>query len=322
MKIKKLSVVGFKSFTDKVDIPFAVGLSAIVGPNGCGKSNIVDAIRWAMGEQSAKILRGRQMEDVIFSGSDGCKAMGMAEVSILFENGDGSFPTQFSDQSELSITRRLYRSGESEYLLNNVPCRLKDIQEIFMDTGLGNRAYSIIGQGRIGSIIEQKPEETRAMLEEAAGITKYKKKVEESQRKIELAKGNLQRVEDILGEVLRQMRALKRQAAKARRYKAISEEIQELELTVAANSYHQLKGESEHRTRSLDEFLHEEVSRSAEFSCIQNRIGTMNLELEERERDISLLRGRYLHAKEKVSKKESTLESLIAEKRMQVEMEA
>src|SRR3989339_1480219 len=135
MKIKKLAVTGFKSFTDKVEVPFSLGLSAIVGPNGCGKSNLVDAIRWAMGEQSAKILRGRQMEDVIFCGTDGCKPMGMAEVSLIFENGDGSFPSQFADRSEISVTRRLYRSGESEYLINNVPCRLKDIQEIFMDTG-------------------------------------------------------------------------------------------------------------------------------------------------------------------------------------------
>ncbi|MCJ7596524.1 MAG: AAA family ATPase, partial [Desulfobacterales bacterium] len=207
MKIRKVAMLGFKSFAEKLDMPFPMGISAIVGPNGCGKSNIVDAIRWAMGEQSAKSLRGRQMEDVIFSGSDDHKPLGMAEVSLSFENGDGSFPPQFSGNSEMSITRRLFRSGESEYLINNVPCRLKDIQEIFMDTGLGNRAYSIIGQGKIGSIVEQKPEETRAMLEEAAGITKYKKKVEESQRKIELTKGNLARVEDILGEVLRQMRS-------------------------------------------------------------------------------------------------------------------
>jgi len=182
MKIKKVSITGFKSFADRLEISFPVGLSAIVGPNGCGKSNIVDAIRWAMGEQSAKTLRGRHMEDVIFSGSDQFKPLGMAEVSILLENGDGSFPTQFAHESEVAITRRLYRSGESEYLINNVPCRLKDIQEMFMDTGLGNKAYSIIGQGKIGAIVEQKPEETRAMLEEAAGVTKYKKKRSEERR--------------------------------------------------------------------------------------------------------------------------------------------
>jgi chromosome segregation protein len=321
MKIKKLALNGFKSFTERTEVPFSMGLSAIVGPNGCGKSNLVDAIRWAMGEQSAKILRGRQMEDVIFCGSDDCKPLGMAEVSLIFENGDGSFPSQFADHSEISVTRRLYRSGESEYLINNVPCRLKDIQEIFMDTGLGNRAYSIIGQGRIGSIIEQKPEETRAMLEEAAGITKYKRKVEESQRKIESAKANLQRVEDILGEVTRQIRSLKRQAAKARRYKAIGEEIQNLELALAANSYNGFKAEVENSSRSIEELNQEEVVRSARFSGIQAEIETLNLQMEEKEREISVLRGKYLQAKERYGKKESMLESLISEKRLQVEME-
>lgn len=322
MKIRKLSVIGFKSFTDRIDVPFSMGLSAIVGPNGCGKSNLVDAIRWAMGEQSAKLLRGRQMEDVIFCGSDGCKPMGMAEVSLIFENGNGSFPAQFSEHSEISITRRLYRSGESEYLINQIPCRLKDIQEIFMDTGLGNRAYSIIGQGRIGSIVEQKPEETRAMVEEAAGITKYRRKVEESQRKIEAAKGNLQRVEDILGEVTSQMRSLKRQAAKARRYKVISEEIQNMEVSLAANSFHQFRAESETSSKSIGEFKQEEVVRAAEFSRVQTGIETMKLELEEKEGEITALRTKYLQAGERVTKKESMLESVLGEKRMQVEMEA
>ena len=143
MKIKKLSLIGFKSFMDRLELTPPIGISAIVGPNGCGKSNIVDAIRWAMGEQSAKQLRGRQMEDVIFSGAGDYKPYGMAEVSILFENGNGCFPVEFAQNSEIAVTRRLYRSGESEYLINNVSCRLKDIQDIFMDTGLGNRAYSM-----------------------------------------------------------------------------------------------------------------------------------------------------------------------------------
>lgn len=321
MKIKKINLIGFKSFMDKLEIAFPAGLSAIVGPNGCGKSNIVDAIRWGMGEQSAKLLRGRQMEDVIFGGADEFKPLGMAEVSITFENGNGSFPPQFVERSEISVTRRLYRSGESEYLINNVPCRLKDIQEIFMDTGLGNRAYSIIGQGRIGSIIEQRPEETRAMLEEAAGITKYKKKVEESKRKIDLTKENLQRVEDILAEVDRQMRSLKRQAAKATRFKTISQEIQRLELLLNANSYHEFKMESGNRIRSTEDLVQEEIARSTEFSRIQAAIETMNLELEEKDKEISGNREVYAQLKEKVNKKESNLESVAGAKRMQVELE-
>lgn len=321
MKIKKVCMLGFKSFLERLEIAFPMGISAIVGPNGCGKSNIVDAIRWAMGEQSAKSLRGRNMEDVIFSGSHNYKPLGMAEVSVVFENGDGGFPSQFGHESEVSVTRRLYRSGESEYLINNVPCRLRDIQEVFMDTGLGNRAYSIIGQGQITSIIEQKPEDTRAMLEEAAGVTKYKKKVEESQRKIELTKGNLQRVDDIVGEIQRQMRSLKRQAAKARRYKSIGQGIQRLELNLNANAYHELKEESGNRMKSTEGLVHEEMARSTAFSRVQASIETMNLELEERDKEIGKLRDAYLQAKERVSKKESILESIRAEKRMQVELE-
>ncbi len=320
MRIKKIFMIGFKSFMDRMEVAFPQGLSAIVGPNGCGKSNIVDAVRWAMGEQSAKLLRGRQMEDVIFGGADGFKPLGMAEVSIIFENGNGSFPAEFAQQSELSVTRRLYRSGESEYLLNNVPCRLKDIQEIFMDTGLGNRAYSIIGQGKIGSIIEQRPEETRAMLEEAAGITKYKKKVEETRRKIELTKGNLHRVEDILVEVERQMRSLKRQAAKARRYKAIGQEIKRLELLLCANTYHELEQDSGNQIRSTEDLVQDELALSTSFSGIQAAIEHMNLELEEKDKTISALKEAYFHLKDKVHKKESLLESLAGEKRMQEEL--
>jgi len=322
MKIKKLSIIGFKSFMDKLEIGLPMGISAIVGPNGCGKSNIVDAIRWAMGEQSAKLLRGRQMEDVIFNGAGDSKPLGMAEVSVIFENGDGSFPTEFAHESEISVTRRLYRSGESEYLINRVPCRLKDVQEIFMDTGLGNKAYSIIGQGRIGYIIDQRPDETRVMLEEAAGITKYKKKVDESQRKIELTKANLERVEDILIEVQRQMRSLKRQASKARRFKSIGQEIQRLELILNANSYQELKEESGNRMKSTEDLVQEEIARSTDFSGIQARVETMNLALEEKDEEISQLRGNFLTLKEEVNRKESALESLAGDKRMQVSLES
>jgi chromosome segregation protein len=321
MKIKKIAMVGFKSFMDKLEVPVASGLSAIVGPNGCGKSNIVDAIRWAMGEQSAKLLRGRNMEDVIFNGADNVKPLGMAEVSIIFENGDGSFPTQYAGHSELSVTRRLYRSGESEYLINNVPCRLKDIQEVFMDTGLGNRAYSIIGQGRISTIIEQKPEETRAMIEEAAGITKYKKKVEESQRKIEMTQANLARVEDILNEVERQMRSLKRQAAKAGRFKKIGNEIKELEVRVHANAYKELNEESGLRLKSAEGLVQEELARSTEYATLQAKIETMNLDLEEKDQRIQVLKNDYGQLKERVQKKESNLEFMAREEQMQVELE-
>jgi len=316
MKIKKVSILGFKSFMEKLDISFPGGISGVVGPNGCGKSNVVDAIRWGMGEQSPKQLRGRKMEDVIFNGAGPHKPMGMAEVSILFENGDGSFPTAFSSDPELSVTRRLYRSGESEYLINNVACRLKDIQEIFMDTGLGNRAYSIIGQGQIGTIIEQKPEETRVMLEEAAGITKYRKKVEISQRKIELTEANLQRVEDILRELESQERSLKRQAAKARRYKAVSEEIRDLEITLYSNTYGQLEDELGKKAGSTEALVREEISRSTRMSRIRAVIEEMNLELDEKDGGLSIYRQDHLRISDRVHRKEGEVESLSSEMRM------
>ncbi|HYQ59985.1 MAG TPA: hypothetical protein VEP29_02975, partial [Desulfatiglandales bacterium] len=231
-------------------------------------------------------------------------------------NGHGS-----AKPSEITITRRLYRSGESEYLINNMPCRLKDIQEIFMDTGLGNRAYSIIGQGQITTIIEQKPEETRAMIEEAAGITKYKKKVDESQRKIEATQANLQRVEDILGEVEKQMRSLKRQSAKAKRFKAIGQEIQRLELILNAHAFEEMKNESRERMKSAEALVQEEIGRSAEYSRIQAAVESMNLELEEKDGGIASLREAHLRAKERVSKKEAMVEAMAAEKRMQTELE-
>ncbi len=321
MKIKKLSILGFKSFMDRHEITFPEGISGIVGPNGCGKSNVVDAIRWCMGEQSPKQLRGRTMEDVIFGGAKDFKPLGMAEVTITFENGNASFPPAFEQHAELSVTRRLYRSGESEYRINNMPCRLKDIQEIFMDTGLGNRPYSIIGQGKIGTIIEQKPEETRVMLEEAAGITKYRKKVEASKRKIELTEANLQRVEDILGEIQSQMRSLKRQASKARRYKAICEEIKNLELILYSNNYHQLKEESGSKLKSTENLVQQEILKSTELSRYQAQIETMHLALEEKDKNLSNLRTNYLHLRERVHKKDLGLESLDQEMKMQEELE-
>ena len=321
MKIKKLTIIGFKSFMDKLAIDFPEGISAIVGPNGCGKSNIVDAIRWCLGEQSPKQLRGRQMEDVIFGGAGGYKPLGMAEVSILFENGNGHLPGMFSQSPEISVTRRLYRSGESEYRINNSPCRLKDIQELFMDTGLGNRAYSIIGQGRIGAILEQRPEETRVMLEEAAGITKYRKKVEISQRKMAQTEANLQRVEDILGEIQRQMRSLKRQAGKAKRYKAISEEIRRLELVLSANGFHQLREASGDRKKSTEALLQRELEKATDLSTREAGLESLGMELDEKDRALSELRSSYERLLERAHKKESRIEALSGEIKMKEELE-
>ncbi|PJB39385.1 MAG: chromosome segregation protein SMC [Deltaproteobacteria bacterium CG_4_9_14_3_um_filter_51_14] len=321
MKIKKLSILGFKSIMDRLELSFPGGISGIVGPNGCGKSNIVDAIRWVLGEQSARQLRGREMQDVIFNGAGEFKQLGMAEVTIVFENGDGSFPSSFEGLEELAVTRRLYRSGESEYLLNSMPCRLKDIQEVFMDTGLGNKAYSVIGQGKIGAILEQRPEETRAMLEEAAGITKYRRKVEEAGKKIALTEQNLQRVEDVLGEVQRQMNVMKRQAAKARRYKEMMEELKRLELTLYSNSYLQLIELSREKTRSTDELAAKEAQLAARLARCHSEIESIQQEAEEKDEAVLQARQAFQLLKERVNKQEAQASSLIKEIEIQQQME-
>ncbi|TYO98318.1 condensin subunit Smc [Geothermobacter ehrlichii] len=243
MRIKRLEIIGFKSFVDKVEIDFQDGVTAIVGPNGCGKSNIVDAIRWAMGEQSARNLRGKSMEDVIFNGSETRKPHGMAEVSLIFDNEDGLAPPAFAQYAEIMVTRRLYRSGESEYLLNKTPCRLLDIAELFMDTGVGRRAYSIIEQGKIGFILNAKPEERRFLIEEAAGVTKFKARKKTAIRKIDATRQNLLRLGDIISEVNRQLASLKRQANKAERYRRYREELKGIETRFALRRFRQLTAE-------------------------------------------------------------------------------
>ena len=212
MKLKKIEITGFKSFSEKSVIPFPTGVSAIVGPNGCGKSNIVDAIRWVMGEQSVKQLRGKSMEDVIFAGTDGKLPLNMAEVSLTLLNDNGSAPEALKDFSEINITRRLFRSGERSYFLNKQPCRLKDIHNIFLGSGMGARSYAVIQQGNIGAITDAGPDERRFFIEEAAGVTRYKSRKEEALRKVKATNQNLLRIADIISEVNRQMNSLKRQA--------------------------------------------------------------------------------------------------------------
>jgi chromosome segregation protein len=237
MKIKRLEILGFKSFQDKVCLDFPQAITGVVGPNGCGKSNVVDAIRWVMGEQSAKNLRGKSMEDIIFGGTEFRKPLGMAEVSLFFSTDDGRVPAKYLNFSEIQVTRRLYRDGESEYLLNKTPCRLLDVAELFMDTGIGARAYSIIEQGKIGMILHAKPEERRFLIEEAAGVTKFKARKLVALKKIEATRQNLLRIGDIVSEIKRQMNGLQRQAKKAERFREIRLELKEIELLFAAKGY-------------------------------------------------------------------------------------
>jgi chromosome segregation protein len=241
MRLDRVEIVGFKSFCDKQELSFQGGVTGIVGPNGCGKSNISDAISWVLGEQSVKSLRGTSMEDVIFAGSQSRQPVGMAEVSLKLSGLNGNSP---DGNPECVVTRRLFRNGDSEYLMNGQVCRLRDIHELFMDTGLGSKAYSIIEQGKIGLILSSKPADRRALIEEAAGITKYKARRRQTQLKLEAAQQNLLRVNDIVHEVEKQLESLKRQASKARRYRAVREEMMAVERVLFGLRFLELEAQS------------------------------------------------------------------------------
>ena len=238
MYLKSLTLKGFKSFADKTQLVFDPGLTVVVGPNGSGKSNISDSILWVLGEQSAKMLRGQAMEDVIFSGSSGRQAVGLAEVTIVLDNTDHTLPIDFSD---IAITRRMYRSGESEYLINGAPSRLRDITDILHDSGLGKDTHSIISQGKLDSILASRPEERRELVEEAAGISKHRRRKERSERKLRAMQDNLTRAKDIQKEINSQLRPLERQVDKAKQHRDISRQLGELEATLLVDDLRQLQ---------------------------------------------------------------------------------
>jgi chromosome segregation protein len=260
MYLKSLDILGFKSFAPKTTLHFDPGVTCVVGPNGCGKSNVLDAIRWVLGEQSAKALRGGEMVDVIFSGTDSRPALGMAEVSMTFSECEEQLGL---DWHEVKITRRVFREGGSEYLLNGTPCRLKDIHTLFMDTGIGRSAYSIMEQGKIDLILSSRPEDRRAIFEEAAGITKYKSQRKEALRKLEATEANLVRLADIIREVKRQIGSVQRQAAKARRYQGMLDDLRVLETHSTKRQWDELEAS---RTAGADE-LENLVARQAEIDA-------------------------------------------------------
>jgi chromosome segregation protein len=251
MRLKRLEMVGFKSFAQRTVVELNPGITSVVGPNGCGKSNIVDALRWAMGEQSARHLRGHHMEDVVFNGSDSLPQTGMAEVSIIFDNEEGRGPADYSNFSEIMITRRLFRSGESEYFINKIPCRLKDIVEFFLGTGIGSKAYSIVEQGRVDELVNAKPEDRRVIIEEAAGTSKYKSRKLVAERKLERTQQNLLRVTDIVREIERQIRSMELQAKKAERYRALKAELKEKDLACAVLQRNALDDDIAEKERDL-----------------------------------------------------------------------
>ncbi len=294
MKLKALEVIGFKSFVDRLHLHFPEGITTIVGPNGCGKSNIVDAVLWAIGERSAKHLRGKLMEDVIFNGTDGRKPLGMAEVNLTFTNEDGSSPKGYEQCSEITITRRLYRSGESEFLVNKVPCRLRDITDLFLDTGIGVNGYSIVEQGRVEHIIAANPQDRRFLIEEAAGIAKYKERKRLALMKMEATQQNLLRIQDIIAEVKRQIITLERQVKRAEEYKTIRKEVKEIEIRFGLQEYAELSEKGEAARGYLKALREREMKISTQMAEREASVEGMRLRsMEEEEKLRSLQQGVY-----------------------------
>ncbi len=330
MRIKRLEITGFKSFKDKTVIHFDANITAVVGPNGCGKSNIVDALQWVMGEMSAKGLRGSSMEDVIFQGSQGYVPGGLAEVSLILENDGKHFPVKYLNYSEIQITRRLHRSGESQYLIQQEPVRLRDIYDIFMDTGAGSRGFSLIEQGAISRMVTAKPEEMRALIEEASGITKFKARKKESQRKLIATEENLTRLNDIINELKRHLSSLERQSKKANQYKRLQEKVEKQDILISSKDFLDLK-EKYTSTQSLsqdisDKEMHfqnqilgaekqREIKKLSQLEC-EKKIETQQQSIEDtrkivREKE-TLIQGLEFHIEQ--SQKQEILHSdLISE---------
>ncbi len=310
MRIKKLEIIGFKSFKDRTVIHFDTGITGIVGPNGCGKSNIVDALTWVMGEMSAKHLRGSSMEDVIFAGAEGYAPLGMCEVSLTLENDGGPFPVQYLKHSEIMVTRRLHRSGESEYFVNKEPARLRDIQEIFMDTGAGAKGFSIIQQNAIGQMITAKPEDRRMLIEEAAGITKFKVRKRESQRKLIATEQNLVRLHDIVNELKRQIDSLQRQAQRAERYRNLKREIEDLDLWLSSKQYLDIKEISDRSARELAEAEAAEIEAQSNVSGQEVEVETLRTQLTEKETTVNDKQAQHLVLRNQVQQAESEIQEL------------
>jgi chromosome segregation protein len=308
MKLKSLEMIGFKSFVDRTHLLFPEGITAIVGPNGCGKSNVVDSILWVIGERSAKHLRGKLMEDVIFGGTDGRKPLGMAEVNLTFTNDNGNLPKEYAEYSEITVTRRLYRSGESEYLINKVPCRLRDITDLFLDSGFGVDGYSIVEQGRVEYLIKANPQDRRFLIEEAAGIAKYKERKRLALMKMEATQQNLLRIQDIVAEVKRQIVSLERQVKRAEEYKTVRKEIKEIELRFAIKEYEEFSEKGEAARGYLKALRDRETGISAQSARREATIEGMRLTGLEEEEKLRSYQQEVFELGRKIQKMESEIE--------------
>jgi chromosome segregation protein len=306
---KKLELHGFKTFFDRTEVHFRPGINAVVGPNGCGKSNIADAIRWVLGEQSPKQLRGEKMEDLIFSGSESRHPLGMAEVSLTVELTGEELPAPYNRFTEICVTRRLYRSGESEYYINNSACRLRDIRELFLDTGLNPKAYAVISQGQIGALVDAHPEDRRVLLEEAAGIAKFKERKVTALRKLDATEQNLVRLNDLTQEIKRQLGSLQRQARRTERYHELKGQFEALELRILVHQHDTLLERiraTEGRIRGLAEL--QETLRT-ETATLETGLETGALESVQVEQSLGPLREEYYAHRARLETTEQQLDA-------------
>lgn len=285
MYLKSIEVQGFKSFANKIVFEFNNGITGIVGPNGSGKSNVADAVRWVLGEQSAKQLRGTKMEDIIFAGTQMRKPVGFAYVAITLDNSDHALPV---DYDEVVVARRVFRSGESEYMINGNTCRLKDVSELFYDTGIGKEGYSIIGQGQIDKILSGKPEERRELFDEAAGIVKFKRRKAAAVKKLENERANLVRVNDILSELEKQVGPLGKQSEKARQYLLLKENL---------------------KTNDINAFLLEMESTRATLTDIDNKLTIAADDLDKSNREYESTKAEYEAAEQRLSELQTEIEN-------------
>lgn len=308
MNLKNLEISGFKSFRDRVVLDFSHGVTGIVGPNGCGKSNIVDAIRWVMGEQRVKALRGKKMDDVVFNGSQDSAPVSMAEITMTLVANGHSFPGAYADMNEISISRKVVLDGDSEYYINKVPCRLLDVKEFFMGTGVGARTYSLVEQGHVTNLVEAKPEDRRLFIEDAAGVSKYKSRKEAAMRKMELTKQNMVRLNDIIKEVKNQLNTISRQAKRAEQYKNIKQESREAEIMVALQTYVNLAEQASLLQTQRAELQNQEALIQSHVEAHESALNEMKIMLMENEELTAKIQQALYEIKNNISIKEKNIE--------------
>lgn len=313
MFLKKIVISGFKSFADKIVINLDKGITGIVGPNGSGKSNVIDAVRWVMGEQNAKNLRGEKATDIIFAGSEKRKALGMAEVSLVFDNHDDSAhcPPEYRHEPEIALTRRMYADGQREYLINKKPCRLKDIVGFFASSGLSGRSYSMIQQGQVERILNAKPEDVREIIEEAAGTMVYKRRKAEAEKKLEATNLNLSRIEDILAEVDKHLSTLSDQVEKAREYQEQSEKLKVEEVSLFTHNFHHFRDQQTKFQSELETFMATEAEALAGISSMEVRHQELQGQMDDADPELQKLQESISVIREKIARSESTVKSSI-----------